>query len=350
MPSLPARPPLPDWDSLGFSFVQTDAIWVVEGDGRNEPVWGAGAVRSFAPLEISPAAAIFSYGHGIFEGLKVRRAADGRVLAFRLTAHASRFQRSAARLLMIPFPEERFIDAVEEFVRSNFRFVPPAGRGSLYVRPLQHAIDPKLGHGACERFRVLMFGSPVGSFFTPERAATGLRLRVVRRSRAAVGGTGAAKAIGNYAGGLAVNAEWRAQGFDEVLYLDARRLEHITETSGANVFVRLHDGTLATPPADDQILAGITRDSVIRIARDSLGLRVAERPIPLLEILEDAVEMFCTGTAWTVQSIAEVVADEGARVFRTREVADAVLAPLRAIQRGAAPDPFSWTREIEGAG
>jgi branched-chain amino acid aminotransferase len=350
MPSLFPRPALPEWDTLGFSFVPTDSIWLAEGNVRTDPVWGAGGLRPFAPVEISPAAAIFSYGQGIFEGLKVRRAGDGRVLAFRLPAHAARFERSAQRLLMAPFPQERFIHAVEELVRANSRFVPPAGKGSLYVRPLQHAIEPKLGHGISERLRVLMFASPVGSFFNAQRAAAGLRLRAVRRSRAAVGGTGAVKSIGNYAGGLAVGAEWRAQGFDDVVYLDARRLADVTETGGANVFVRLRDGTLATPPTDDQILAGVTRDSVICIARDMLGWPVVERPIPLVEILADALEVFCTGTAWTVRSVAELVADEGSRAFPPREACDAVLAPLQAIQRGSAPDPAGWIHEIEGVG
>ena len=348
MPSARPDPALPNWDALGFSFVPTDAIWLAEGDARRDPVWSTGGVRPFAPVESSPAASIFSYGQGIFEGLKVRRVGDGRVLAFRPAAHAARFRSSAERLMMASFPEDSFRRAVEEVARANARFVPPAGKGSLYVRPMQHAVEPRLGQGAAERLRVLLFTSPVGSFFSARSAGAGLRLRVVRASRAAVGGTGAAKAIGNYAAALAVGARWRAQGFDDVLYLDARRLEHVSETGGANVFARLREGTLVTPPLDDQILPGITRDSAIRIAREMLGLPVVERDLSVRELLADADELFCTGTAWTIRSVGEVVAEEGARSFSSREAAGAILEKLSAIQEGEAGDPFGWTQEIAG--
>jgi branched-chain amino acid aminotransferase len=328
----------------GFAFRETESAWVAQGDIERDPVWDPGGIRPMGELTIHPAAAVFSYGVGVFEGLKVRRGAGGRVLAFRPADHAARFRNSAERLAMAVFPADRFVLAVEDLVRANAAAIPPAGAGDFYIRPMLHAIEPKLGHGACRLFRAVFFGCPVGSYFASEQ---GLRLRVVRRSRAAVGGTGSVKAIGNYAGGTVVSAEWRSRGFDDVLYLDARRLEFLTETSGANVFVRLMNGTIVTPPLDDQILPGITRDSAIRIAR-SMGLRIEERPLSLRETLEDGVEAFCTGTAWTVRSVAEMVAEEGARSFPSREVAEALLRRLQEIQTGAESDPFGWVRPIEG--
>jgi len=343
------EPALPDWDNLGFAFVETDAFYRSNGDTDRDPVWDEGEMMPLGPVTLSPAASFFSYGLGIFEGTKAQRSADGRVLLFRHRENARRFQRSAGRLLMAPFPEEKFVEALESLVRRNLRFVPPHGKGTFYIRPLEHAIEPLVGIQPGSRFWVLMFGCPVAGYFAGKSDAgrQGLRLRVLEQGRVADGGTGAAKAMGNYAGGMALARPWQQKGFDDVLYLDSRHLAYVTETSGSNVFVKLRSGPLVTPPLDDQILAGITRDSVMRLAREVFDVEVVERPIRLEEVVDAAEEVFCTGTAWTVLNVRELDHRDRVHRFECNDLQQKLLGELRGIQSGAREDRFGWTKEIE---
>ena len=344
----PARGnPLPDWNTLTFSFTETDYIVRAEGDASREPVWAPGRIEPYGPISLSPAAAVLSYGVGIFEGLKAFRRQDGHVQLFRPDANAARFQRSAERLSMAPFPVDLFLSAVDQLVDANRRFVPPPGMGSFYVRPMQHAVEARLGFGACHELAVTMYGSPVGAVGAKTDA---IRLQAVERARVAPGGTGAAKAMGNYAGSVHVAGPAREQGFDDVLYLDARTLTNVTETSGANFFVVNRAGQLITPPLDDQILAGVTRDSVLTIARDELRLDVQERPISIDEVLAEAGEAFCTGTAWTLKSVDEIAFRDRSVRFPGREVRDRLWEIIGGIQTGRRADKRGWARLIpEGA-
>ena len=344
----PARSnPLPDWNTLTFSFTETDFIYRADGDTRREPVWTPGRIEPYGPISLSPAAAVLSYGVGIFEGLKAFRREDGQVQVFRPDANAARFQRSAERLSMAPFPVAVFLSAVDQLVDANRRFVPPHGRGSFYIRPMQHAIEVKLGFGACRELAVTMYGSPVGAVGAKTDA---IRLQAVERARVAPGGTGAAKAMGNYAGGVHVAGPAREQGFDDVLYLDARALTYVTETSGANFFVVNRAGQLITPPLDDQILAGVTRDSVLTIAREELRLDVQERPISIDDVLADAREAFCTGTAWTLKSVDGITFRDRSVELPGREVRDRLWEIIGGIQTGRRADERGWIRLVpEGA-
>lgn len=336
---------VPDWNSLTFSLTETDIMYRSFGDSTRESVWDDGEFVPFGEIKVSPAAAFMSYGMGVFEGLKAHRVTGDRILLFRPDANGRRMQRSAERLMMAPFPADRFVEACVEVVQRNLRFVPPVEYGSFYLRPVQHAIEAKLGLGPCTRFSFLLFGSPVGTYFRGG-APKGVRLRVLDQGRCTPGGTGYAKAMGNYAGAIYVAAQWKDQGFDDVLYLDARHEKYLTETSGSNPFVRLKSGKLITPPLDDQILPGVTRDSTLRIARDLLHLDVEERPISIEEVFDQAVEMFCTGTAWTLQSVREIVHGDQALTFEKEDCRQELLTILRAIQLGEREDPFGWVREV----
>jgi branched-chain amino acid aminotransferase len=269
------------------------------------------------------------------------------VQLFRPDANAARFQRSAERLSMAPFPVDLFLSAVDQLVDANRRFVPPPGMGSFYVRPMQHAVEARLGFGACHELAVTMYGSPVGAVGAKTDA---IRLQAVERARVAPGGTGAAKAMGNYAGSVHVAGPAREQGFDDVLYLDARSLAYVTETSGANFFVVNRAGQLITPPLDDQILAGVTRDSVLTIAREELRLDVQERPISIDDVLADAREAFCTGTAWTLKSVDGITFRDRSAKLPGREVRDRLWEIIGGIQTGRRADERGWTRLVpEGA-
>lgn len=334
---------LPDWNTLTFSYTETDFIYRADGDTRRDPVWAPGRIEPSGRVALSPAAAVLSYGIGIFEGLKAFRREDGGVQIFRPDANAARFQRSAERLSMAPFPVDEFLSAVVRLVDANRRFVPPHGLGSFYIRPMQHGVEEKLGYGACRELMVTMYGSPVGAVGS---AVDAIRLHAVERARVAPGGTGAAKAIGNYAGSVHVAGAAKQQGFDDVLYLDARELRFVTETSGANFFMVDRAGRLVTPPLDDQILAGVTRDSVITVAREDLGLEVEERPIAIEELLTGAREVFCAGTAWTLRSCREIVYRDRPVAFEGRDVRNALWEIISGIQTGRRADRRGWTRQV----
>jgi len=172
--------PLPDWNTLTFAFTETDCVYRADGDTRRSPVWAPGRIEPFGPLILSPAAAVLSYGVGIFEGLKAFRREDGAVQIFRPDANAARFQRSAERLSMAPFSADEFVSGVLRLVDANRRFVPPHGVGAFYVRPMQHAVEPRLGYGVCRDLSVTMYGTPVGAIGSKSDA---IRLRAVERAR-----------------------------------------------------------------------------------------------------------------------------------------------------------------------
>jgi branched-chain amino acid aminotransferase len=205
-------------------------------------------------------------------------------------------------------------------------------------------VEGKLGLGPCDSFSVIIYGSPVGGYFTG--VPGGVRLQVLEQGRVAPGGTGSAKCMGNYAGGIFIAAQWKDKGFDDVLYLDAHELRYITETNGSNVFVKNRKGQILTPPLDDQILPGVTRDSTVQVARELLGMEVEERPISIEEVIEDGEELFCTGTAWTVQNVREIVYREKAYQFPEESTRRALLDIILGIQTGAREDPFGWTRVV----
>lgn len=339
--------PLPDFSKLTFALTPPDFMYVARGEMTRDPQWDAGAYLPWGNLTVSPGAAFMSYGLGIFEGLKALRAVDGRVLLFRPDWNAARFARSAERLTLVPFPKDRFVEVCKEIVRRNLRLVPPADKGSFYLRPIEVASGERLGLGPVAESLAIFYGSPVGAYFGGGGGA--VRVRVLEQGRVAAGGTGSAKCMANYAGGIRIQADWKKQGFDDVLYLDARELRYVTETSGSNLFVRLKDGTLVTHPLDDQILPGSTRDATIRLAREVAGIRVEERPIPIDEVIADGAEVFASGTAWTLLPITELVYREKACRFPETGTRDLLLRHLRGIQTGAAKDRFGWTVEVPQA-
>jgi branched-chain amino acid aminotransferase len=252
---------------------------------------------------------------------------------------------------MPSFPIDRFGSVIEEMVRRNSNVVPAPGEGSLYLRPILFAVEPKLGLGRCRQFSMTVYASPVGDFFS-HHLERSLRLEVLDRGRAAPG-LGTAKCSANYAAVLAALEASRAKGFNDVVFIDQKLKDSnqqifITETSGANLFVRLESGHLVTPPLDDQLFPGITRDSVLRVAREVLGITTEERPISLEEIFEVGEEVFCTGTAWSIASIGEIEHRGSAKKFSTSETQRLISSVSRGVQTGRHEDLFGWVREVGG--
>jgi branched-chain amino acid aminotransferase len=332
----------------GFGRVFTDhmvTIRYAESKG-----WYDARVEARAPIPMDPATAVLHYAQEIFEGLKAYRTKDG-VTLFRPDANARRFRESAARLAMAPLPDELFIGSIEELVRIDQKWIPTDPEGSLYLRPFMYASEVFLGVRPANEYLYVLIASPVGSYFKggPKPVTVWLSTDY---TRAAPGGTGAAKCGGNYAASLVPTAEAIENGCDQVVFLDAVERRWIDELGGMNIFFVYDDGSLATPSLGT-ILAGITRDSVMTLARAD-GRKVEERPISIDEWREGAAsgrirEVFACGTAAVITPIATL--KSGTEEFTvgdggTGEVTAALRQSLVDIQRGRAADPYGWVHKV----
>jgi branched-chain amino acid aminotransferase len=332
----------PNLGRLSFAFQPTDYMWVAETDPAGH--WGGGALQPFGELRLSPASAVLNHAQAVFEGMKAQRTPAGELVLFRPADNARRFRRSAARLAMPPLAARHFIDAVEAVVRANAGWVPPSGEGSLYLRPVMMGSGPILGVTPAEHYTFYVFACPVGPYLPGE----GRVLVLPDAHRAMAHGTGDVKAAGNYAPTFVPHQIARDRGFKDVLYLDARHNRYVEELGSSNFFAFLRDGTLVTPELGT-VLPGITRDSVLVIARDVFGWRTSERRLDLDTLLAEADEAFFTGTAAVVQPITLIhhagrdhVLGDGQPGQRTEQLRSALVA----LQTGRRPDPFGWVHRV----
>ncbi|MFJ3976500.1 branched-chain amino acid aminotransferase [Streptomyces sp. NPDC090021] len=316
--------------------------------------WSGVELTEHGPLALSPAAMALHYGQAIFEGLKAYPQPDGSLALFRPGVNAERFNSSAARLAMPELPEELFVEACETVVRADADQVPRGPGQSLYLRPFMIAVEPSLGVRPALEYLFAVIASPVDHFFADGYQAIEVWC-ASDQIRAARGGTGAAKCAGNYAGSLAAKAEAVAQGCHEVLWLDAEERRWVEELGAMNFFcvTRDEDGAplLVTPELSGTILAGNTRDSLLRIAPD-LGVRVVERPVALDELTAGdgkVTEAFACGTAASVVPIGGVTTAEGrVRIGdgRPGKITTMLRDELAAIQYGVQQDPRGWMRPV----
>lgn len=313
----------------------------IQGD---EP-WKPGQIIPYGPIQMSPAAGVLNYGQGLFEGMKVFRTSKDRIVFFRPEENARRMQRGADRLKIPPVPESIFIDAVEQVVSANQKFIPPVGRGAMYVRPLLMGSGPVLGVAPAPSYTFLVYVTPVGPYFKGGVQAIDLLISDVHH-RAAPGGSGGVKAIGNYAPGMKPSKEAKAQGYAEIIYLDAQTHTYIEEVGAANYFC-VKDNILYTPELTGTILPGITRDSTIQLAR-SMGYSVIETKVSA-EFAMAADEAFCCGTAAVISPIGSITHGEVKSVYgdgTPGSVTQLLYTELTNIQKELSEDPFSWLHEL----
>ncbi len=305
------------------------------------------------PILLDPAASVFHYAQEVFEGLKAYALDDGTAGLFRPDANARRMVRSAERLAMPPVPEALFLDAVRALAAVERDWIP-TGEGSLYLRPFAVATEAFLGVRPAQAYRFGVIACTVGSYFRGGKPGISL-WATTQYTRAAPGGTGEAKCGGNYATSLLAQREAVAKGCDQALFLDAVQRRFVEELSGMNVMFVHADGRLRTPPLTGTILPGITRDSLLTLAREE-GLDVAEEPYALGDWLADArsgalAEAFACGTAAVITPILEVHT-EADRVLvgggKPGPVAARLRERLSGIQRGRAPDPHGWCERLDG--
>ncbi len=322
---------------------------MVASDWTPASGWTALEIEPRRPIELDPAAAVLHYGQSIFEGLKAYRQPDGSVGVFRPEANAARFQRSARRLALPELSVADFVSSIDMLIEVDSAAVPSGDEQSLYLRPLMFGYESYLGVQPSKQVKYLLIASPVDSYFTGGMHPVSIWL-AEDYVRAAPGGTGAAKCSANYSASLVAQQEAAANGCQQTLFLDAVERRWLEELGGMNLFLVQDDGTLVTPPLSGTILEGVTRDSVIAIARDR-GRHVEERKVSFDEWREGVeggrvVEAFACGTAAVITAIGRVRWAGGELVMGDGETIGPVVTELRQalvdIQFGRADDPHGW--------
>jgi branched-chain amino acid aminotransferase len=339
------------FENLGFGTMFSDHMAVIHWNV--DKGWHDAEITARGPFAIDPAAAVLHYAQEIFEGMKAYRTAEGRVVLFRPDENARRFNESAKRMAMPEIPEALFLDAIDRLVKTDAKWIPD-GEGSLYLRPFMFATEAFLGVRPARDYIFCVIASPVGPYF--KGGAKAVKIWVSENyTRAAPGGTGAAKCGGNYAASLIAQSEAVSHGCDQVAFLDAAEHKWVEELGGMNVFFVMDDGSLVTPPLGGTILPGITRNSLLSLMKDQ-GLSISERPYSFEEWQADAKsgklkEAFACGTAAVVAGIGEVKFTGGSFQIGTGEtgpVTTKIREQLVNIQRGKSNDPHGWVRGIDG--
>ncbi|MEA3543359.1 MAG: branched-chain amino acid aminotransferase [Pseudomonadota bacterium] len=331
----------------GFGRLFTDhmvTIRYTESQG-----WHSHSVGPREAFQLDPACAVLHYAQEIFEGMKAYRLADGSVAMFRPEENARRFAESAERMAMPPLPEALFLEAVEKLVKIDADWIPQ-GEGSLYLRPFMFASETFLGVRPSNEYIFCVIASPAGAYFKGGSKAVTLWVSE-HYTRAARGGTGAAKCGGNYAASLVAQKEAIGHGCDQVVFLDAAENKWVEELGGMNVFFVMDDGSIVTPPLGGTILPGITRNSIITLAR-AQGHVVREEPYSFAQWRADAAsgalrEAFACGTAAVVTAIGTVKSNDGDFTIGNGDggmVTEKLRAELTGIQRGTVADPANWVR------
>ena len=329
-----------DWGSLGFDVVKTKSMFKATCpiDGK----WSEGSLVPYGTIQLSPAAGVLNYGQGVFEGTKAFRTVKGDVILFRPDRNAQRMAFSTKRLCIPEMDTEFFLDAVMKTVQDNIDYVPPYGKGSLYIRPIVWGTAPALGVRPVSEYTFMIFVSPVGPYF--KGGVKPLNLKVSTQfHRAAAKGIGNVKAIGNYSASLFPLMKAKSEGFDEVIYLDPINGKRVEELGSANLFI-YKEGVIRTPALSGSILEGVTRNSVCRIASDILNIPVEETDVDVTDILK-AEEVFCTGTAVVVTPVGKITYQGETTTINGNQmgsVTEKIRQTILAIQRGEMNDPFGW--------
>lgn len=334
-----------DWANVGFGYYKTDKRYVSNyKDGK----WDAGVLTEDSNIVLNESAGVLQYAQTCFEGMKAYTTVDGKVVVFRPDMNAKRMADTAKRLEMPVFPEDRFVESVEEVVKANLKYVPPYGTGAtLYLRPFMFGSAPVMGVKPSAEYQFRIFASPVGPYF--KGGAKPITLTVSDFDRAAPHGTGHVKAGLNYAMSLHAIVTAHANGYDENLYPDALTRTKVEETGGANFFFVTKDNKVVTPKSDS-ILPSITRRSLMYVAKEYLGLETEEREVFLSE-LKDFAECGLCGTAAVISPVGKIV-DHGKEILfpsgmnEMGPVSKKLYDTLTGIQYGRIEAPKGWIRTI----
>lgn len=330
-----------DWNNLGFQYHDLPYRWTDEfKDGK----WQGGHLTQDSNMVFNEAAEELHYGQEVFEGLKAYRRKDGGINLFRPDQNAKRMYDSAKRLMMQPYPEDKFVEAIKEVVKANQEFVPPYGSGgTLYIRPFMIGTQPLVGVQRSESYVFRIYATPVGAYV---KGLNPMPYKVSEYDRAAYAGTGQAKTAGNYAGSLLPSLKAKKEGFADCLFLDPREHKYIDEFSGANFYGITKDGQFQTPKSPS-ILPSITKRSLLQIAADQ-GLNPIETQIPIAEV-DRFVEVGAMGTAAVISPVSSLTYEGKTITFgdEVGPVTQKLYDTLFNIQVGDAEDIYGWTIQID---
>ena len=336
----------------GFGKYYTDNMVIAEWSESTG--WGDAQLRAYGPLSIDPAMSVLHYGQEIFEGLKAYSQPDGGVSLFRPEANAERFRKSAIRLALPELPVEDFVATVEALVRQDIKWVPQNVGESLYIRPFMFASEVGLGVRPSNHATYMVITTPASAYFNPNKAVTvWISTEYVR---AAPGGTGAAKTGGNYAGSLLAQKQAAQEGCDQVVWLDSQERKWVEEMGGMNLYFvkgKGSDATIFTPRLTGTLLAGITRDSILTVAKD-LGYKVEEGMISTDEWRNgiasgEITEIFACGTAAVVSPVGAAKSAQGTWVTGDGQpgpITMQIRETLLGIQHGTIEDKHGWNRRV----
>lgn len=335
----------------GFGTVFSDHMVMIDYDA-DKSGWHSARIGPREKLSLDPATAVLHYAQEIFEGMKAYRQDDGGTALFRPEQNARRFNESARRMAMPEVPEEMFLEAVRQLVKKDRDWFPSVEGGSLYIRPFMFASEAFLGVRPAKQYKFLVIASPVGGYFKSGAPAVSIWVSG-DYTRAAPGGTGAAKTGGNYAASLVPQSEAIAKGHDQVVFLDAAEKKWIEELGGMNLFFVFDDGSIVTPPLRGTILPGITRDSLITLMREE-GLQVREEPYSVDQWRADAntgklVETMACGTAAVVTPVGKVEGSDGAFIIGSGgpgQLTQKLRDRLVGIQQGRVEDRHGWIMRL----
>lgn len=334
-----------DWANIGFGYIETDKRYV---SNYKNGAWDNGALIEDSRIVMSECAGVLQYAQTCFEGLKAYTTVDGHIVVFRPDLNAKRLIDSAKRLEMPVFPEDRFLDAIQQVVKANESYVPPYGtNATLYIRPYMFGISPVIGVKPAEEYQFRTFCTPVGPYF--KGGAKPITIKVSDFDRAAPNGTGHVKAGLNYAMSLHAIVTAHHEGYDENLYLDPATRTKVEETGGANFIFITKDNKVVTPKSNS-ILPSITRRSIMYVAAEYLGLQVEEREV-FLDELKDFAECGLCGTAAVISPVGKIV-DHGKEICfpsgmdamgpMTKKLYDTLVG----IQMGQIEAPQGWIQRI----
>jgi branched-chain amino acid aminotransferase len=330
-----------DFSNIPFGKIYTDHMFMA--DYKNGE-WNNLRIVPYGYMPISPATPALHYGQSIFEGMKAIKNEANEALIFRPLDNWKRMNISAERMCMPAIPEELFMDSLAALIDLDRDWIPTTEGSSLYIRPFMFSADEYVGIRPSDDFTFMIIFCPVGSYYS-----TPVKVKIeTHYTRAVAGGTGYAKAGGNYGGAIYPAKLAQNKGYHQLIWTDGKNHEYIEESGTMNVMFVI-DNVLVTPALSDSILAGITRDSVLQLGR-SFGMKVEERKISVSELREGlekgiVTEAFGAGTAATIAHIELIGYDDKDFILppiEQRSFANKVLAELDGIKRGTKPDPFGW--------
>lgn len=333
----------------GFGKYYTDHMVICDWDEQNG--WGTPELVPYGPITLDPATAVFHYGQEIFEGMKAYRQPDGGVALFRPEENAKRFNRSAKRLALPELPVETFIETVNALVKQDMGWVPNKVGESLYIRPFMIATEVGLGVRPTNKARYILIATPAGAYFNPSKAVTvWISTEYVR---AAPGGTGEAKCGGNYAASLVAQKAAAAEGCDQVVWLDAVERKWVEEMGGMNLYF-VKGNKVVTPKLTGTLLPGITRDSILSVARD-LGYETEEVMLSVDDWKSgiesgEITETFACGTAAVVSPIGAAKSKWGTWVTgdgNPGPITMKIRETLLGIQHGQIADKYGWIKVVK---